>query len=88
MKVVIVYHEESDYARDVRDFLRDYENQTGRQIETVDPDSSEGAQFCRTYDIVEYPSIVAATDDGVLQNLWRGLPLPLINEVSYYDRTE
>lgn len=88
MKVSIVYHEESDYARDVRDFLRDYESQTGRRLDTVDPDSADGAQFCRTYDIVEYPSVVATTDDGVLQNLWRGLPLPLINEVSYYDHTE
>lgn len=88
MKVAVVYRDESDHARDVRDFLRDYESQTGRQLEVVDPDSPEGAQFCRTYDIVEYPSVVAATDDGVLQNLWRGLPLPLINEVSYYDHIE
>lgn len=88
MKVIVVYREESDHARAVIDFLRDYQRQTGRELPTVDPESAEGAQFCRTYDIVEYPSVVATSDDGVLQNLWRGLPLPLINELSYYDHDE
>ena len=88
MKVIVVYRDESDHARAVIDFRRDYERQTGRELEVIDPDSPDGAQFCRTYDIVEYPSVIATTDNGVLQNLWRGLPLPLINELSYYDHTE
>lgn len=88
MKVTVVYKEESDHARTVIDFIRDYQRQTGRDLEVIDPDSPDGAQFCRTYDIVEYPSIVATSDGGVLQNLWRGLPLPLINELSYYDHAE
>ncbi len=88
MKVVIVYRDESDHARSVIDFLRDYERTTGRQLETMDPDTPDGAQFCRTYDIVEYPSVIATSDNGVLQHLWRGVPLPLINEVSYYDHEE
>lgn len=85
MKVTVIYKEESDHARDVMDFMREYERITGRTLDVVNPDTPEGAQFCRTYDIVEYPSVIAASDGGVLQNLWRGLPLPLINEVSYYD---
>ncbi len=88
MKIVIVYRDQSDHARSIIDFMRDYERQTGRQLATLEPDTPEGAQFCSTYDIVEYPSIVAVSDDGILQHLWRGLPLPLINEVSYYDHTE
>jgi hypothetical protein len=84
MKAVIIYKNESDHAREVLDYLRDFERQTGRVLETLDPDASDGASFCRTYDIVEYPSIVAMSDDGMLQNLWRGRPLPTISEVSYY----
>lgn len=64
--------------------MRDFQSQTGREIETLDPDTRDGAQFCRVYDIVEYPSIVALDDQGVLQHLWRGRPLPTISEVSYY----
>lgn len=84
MKAVVIYKQESDHAREVLDYLRDFERQTGHALETIDPETREGAGFCRTYDIVEYPSIAALSDDGVLQNLWRGRPLPTISEVSYY----
>lgn len=84
MRAVVVYKEESDHAREVISYLADFARQTGRELEVVDPETAEGASFCRTYDIVEYPSIIALSDDGVMQNLWRGRPLPTIGEVSYY----
>lgn len=84
MKVTVIYKNESDHAREVINYLDDFARQTGHQLETMDPDTAEGADFCRTYDIVEYPSIIARSDDGQLQNLWRGRPLPTISEVSYY----
>lgn len=84
MKTIVVYKEQTDYAREVIDYLRDFKRQTGHDLETMNPDTADGADFCRAYDIVEYPSIVALSDDGVLQNLWRGTPLPTISEVSYY----
>lgn len=84
MRAIVVYKEESDHAREVIDYLADFTRQTGRELETIDPETADGAAFCRTYDIVEYPSIIALSDDGVLQNLWRGRPLPTIAEVSYY----
>lgn len=84
MRVVVVYKEESEHARAVTDFLRDFTRQTGRTVETLDPDSKDGADFCRVYDVVEYPTMVAISDDSHLQNMWRGLPLPTISEVSYY----
>lgn len=84
MKTIVVYEDNREYTRDVTDYLRDFERQTGHKLEQLDPTTQEGADFCRTYDIVEYPSLVAMADDGTLQNLWRGLPLPTISEVSYY----
>lgn len=84
MRTIVIFKDNTDYARQVTDFLRDFERQTGRELETLDPETQDGASFCRTYDIVEYPSIAAVSDDGVLQNLWRGLPMPTISEISYY----
>lgn len=84
MKVVVIYQDESDHARAVTDFLADFKRQTGKVLETMEPDSKAGADFCRVYDIVEYPTVLALSDDSQLQNLWRGLPLPTISEVSYY----
>jgi len=84
MRVAVIFKEESDHAREVLDYLRDFERETGHELETINPDSRDGADFCRVYDIVEYPTIIALDDAGTLQNLWRGRPLPTISEISYY----
>jgi hypothetical protein len=84
MRVVVIYKDQTDYTRTILDYLRDFQHQTGHDLETMDPDTVWGTQFCETYDIVDYPTIVAVSDDSVLQNSWRGLPLPTISELSYY----
>lgn len=84
MRTFVVYKEQSDHARAVTDFLRDFERQTGHSLETIDPETRDGYATCASYDVVEYPTVVAVDDNGVLQNMWRGLPLPTISEVSYY----
>ena len=84
MRVVVVYKYESDHAREVLDYLRDFSRQTGHTVEEIDPETPDGAELCRTYDIVEYPTMLALSDNGQLQNMWRGRPLPTISEVSFY----
>ena len=86
MKITIVYREESDHAREVFDFLHDFEKRTGQTIEEINPDSPRNEFFIQAYDIVEYPTILALTDEGEVLNQWRGRPLPMIDEVSYYLR--
>ena len=84
MRVVVVYKYESDHAREVLDYMRDFSRSTGHKIEEVDPDTPSGAHFCRTYDIVEYPTMIALDSSGRMQQMWRGRPLPTISEVSFY----
>lgn len=84
MRVVVIYRDRSDHARPVADFLRDFYHQTGHQLEVMDPDAPVTQAFAESYDIVEYPTIIALSDTGMVQNMWRGLPLPTISEVSYY----
>lgn len=84
MKAVVVYKDQSDHARAVIDWMRDFYRQSGKQIESLEPESREGIDFCRLYDIVEYPTIVALDNEDKPLQVWRGQPLPLINEVSYY----
>jgi hypothetical protein len=79
-----VYRDESEQARPVIDYVRDFKRQTGHDLETLDPDTADGIEFCRVYDIIEYPTMVAMSADGQMQNMWRGLPLPTISEASYY----
>ena len=84
MRVVVVYKDSQDYTRAVDSFLADFTRQTGVSLEALDPESTEGELFCRAYDIVEYPTVVAISSDGQMQNMWRGTTLPTISEVSYY----
>ena len=84
MRVVAVAKDNTVYTRAVSEFLEAFRRQTGRELELLDPETREGESFCRTYDIVEYPSIVALSNDGQVQYMWRGAMLPTISEVSYY----
>ena len=53
MKAYVIYKIESDHARAVTDFLRDFQSRTGKKVESIDPESADGSSFCRTYDIVD-----------------------------------
>ena len=82
MKVICIYRDNQDYSRAVTEWLENFHRQTGRTIETMDPDLN--TKFCETYDIVEYPTIIALGNQGDVRAMWRGKDLPLIDEVNYY----
>lgn len=84
MKIMVIYRTDDENSRAVEEFLHDYKSRTSQDLTVIDPDSREGSDLCRIYDVVEYPSILVVTDDGELRQAWRGVPLPLIGEVSYY----
>ena len=84
MRVVIIWREASEYGSDVREWIREAEYRGGYSIESYEPDSSEGESICRTYDVVEYPTILAISDEGRMLEMWRGKMLPKIDDVAYY----
>ena len=86
MRIVVVYKDASDHGREVREYVDDFEKQTGLEIEQKNPDDGRNQFFLRAYNIVEYPTILAIADDGRLLQIWRGRPLPLFDEVAYYAR--
>lgn len=84
MRVVCVYRDGEDYTRTVEEWMRELERRTGHEIESMSPDGRDGAQFCQTYDVVEYPTILALGNDGAVLAMWRGRELPLFDEVMYW----
>lgn len=82
MRVVCIYKDNQDYTRTVDEWLENLRRQTGREVETMNPDENPG--FCEAYDVVEYPTILALGERGEVRASWRGKDLPLINEVLYY----
>lgn len=82
MRVVCIYKEGYDYSRTVSDWLEDFYRRTGEQIEVINPD--EDLTFVESYDVVEYPTIMALGPNGEAVHVWKGRPLPLFDEISYY----
>ncbi|MDO4611943.1 MAG: hypothetical protein Q4B29_00555 [Candidatus Saccharibacteria bacterium] len=82
MRVICIYRDREDYTRTVAEWLENFYRQTGHKIEEMNPDLSPG--FCETYDIVEYPTLIALGNSGEVLALWRGRNLPLFSEVAYY----
>ena len=82
MRVVCIYRDNQDYTRSVTEWLENVHRQTGREVETMDPDTN--TSFCEAYDVVEYPTILALGERGEVRASWRGRVLPLINEVLFY----
>ena len=89
MRLVLLWDEETDYASEVREWLRDFEHEVGPdKIESIDPASYEGESLVTTYDVLQYPAILSLDNDGRLLNLWKGTPMPQIDEVAYWGNKE
>lgn len=84
MRVVMVWKDNTDYAREVMDWMQEFEHETGLAVESLDPETTEGEIFVRARDMLEYPAIVAVNDDGMVLQEWKGTPLPQFDEVLYY----
>jgi hypothetical protein len=84
MKVVIISKEMRDYSRKVADFAEEFRRRTGREAEMIDPDTRDGERTARTYDVMEYPTILVLRDSGEFVQEWRGEALPRIDDVVAY----
>jgi hypothetical protein len=86
MKLLILYRPNSEYAREVESFVRDFQHQfeSGKKIELMSVDTREGSAEASLYDIFSFPAILALADDGAVLNSWVGMPLPLMNDVAGY----
>ncbi len=85
MRVVIVYKRDTDYGREVEEWVHELRrrDKNGR-IEEINPETKDGDSFARAYEIMEYPSVMALDNQGRVLASWHGLPLPRLDETSYY----
>ena len=82
MRIICIYRDNQDYSRSVNEWLENFHRQTGREIEILNPD--ENPSFCEAYDVVEYPTIMALGPNGEVVSTWKGMTMPLFDEVTYY----
>lgn len=87
MKLVVIYKAQSEHGRATEEFLREIGGRmSGEQARVVDPDSREGATIAQLYDIWQYPAVIVTQENGAMQMMWLGEPLPLVSEVVAYLR--
>ena len=84
MKIIILYRPNSEFARPVEEFAHDIERQQNVTPELISIDTREGANMAVTYDITDYPAILATRESGEMLQMWIGPTLPLMNEVAAY----
>ncbi len=84
MKATILYHPQSEPARAVEEYVRDFRVQTGKTIDLLSVDTREGADLAALYDVVQYPALLVQQDNGDLVKFWQDVRLPLMNEVAGY----
>jgi hypothetical protein len=88
MRIVILYHPESDHSRTVEEYTHDFMRRNPEvKMESLSVDTLIGARTAELYDIMQYPSMIALRDDNSMAKSWVGLPLPLMNEVAYFSFT-
>ncbi len=86
MRVIIIYRPNSDHARQVEEYIADFERfHPGENLETHNIDTPEGSRIAEVYGVMTYPAILALSNDGQVQQQWEGADkLPLMNDLAYY----
>lgn len=85
MRILILYRPDSEHGRRVEEFAENFRRHSrDHRLEVLDIDSRDGWSLASLYDVIQYPALLALTDDGQLLRSWQGESLPLINEVAYY----
>lgn len=84
MKVVALYHQNSDHTGIVSDYATEFEHYKGKKIDLTNLETEEGARLAQTYGVTQYPAVLAMDDNGSISRMWQGLPMPLMDELSSY----
>lgn len=86
MRIIVLYRPTSDHARLIEEYIADFEHfHPGMALEVHSVNTPEGAHLAELYEVMDYPAIVAAANDGVMQQMWVGADrLPLMNDLAYY----
>lgn len=84
MRVVALYHPNSDHGGIVDTFATEFEHYKNKKIDLASLETEEGSQLAETYGVTQYPAVLAMNDNGSITRMWQGLPLPLMDELSYY----
>lgn len=83
MKLIILYRERSDHARDVTTFVEMMRRQyPDKKAQLEDVDTRQGTATASLYGVVQYPAVILTSNDGRVVLQQEGLPLPQVAHVA------
>ncbi|HET9850211.1 MAG TPA: hypothetical protein VFP35_01120 [Candidatus Saccharimonadales bacterium] len=85
MRIVFLYHPESEHAGKIMDYAHEYHRRHQEtEPEMLSLETVQGAEMARLYDVTSYPAILIISRDGRLQQLWQEEQLPLMQDLDAY----
>ena len=81
----MVSRDNTEYAREVSDWMIEFKRETGYDVELEDPETIHGEIFATSHDIMQYPTLCVVSDDSKILTKWSG-KLPQFEEVTYIMR--
>ncbi|HVW23692.1 MAG TPA: hypothetical protein VHB51_04400 [Candidatus Saccharimonadales bacterium] len=89
MKVVVLYRPNSEQGRQAEEYIHEFQHRyKDINLEALNVDSREGVALASLYDVLQYPAILVLQDNGSVQSMWQGDPLPLMDEVFAYAHSQ
>ncbi|MBP5511799.1 hypothetical protein J6X90_00190 [Candidatus Saccharibacteria bacterium] len=85
MRVVMVCRDNTDYTREAFDWMKEFKQETGYDVELEDPETIHGELFATHHDIVQYPTVCVTDGSSKIIAKWAG-KLPQFEEVTYIMR--
>ena len=83
MKAYFFYRPNTDAYLSIDTFFKLLGDKQKSKLEIHNVDTREGDQLSQLYQIMAYPSIVIARDDGAQIRVWHG-QLPLVEDLTIY----
>lgn len=85
MKIKFLYNPNSDHARLVDDYAREFGfRYPDFTIQMLSTETRDGADLAELYDIVQYPAVMVVDNDSRVAKVWQGSQLPVMDEIAYY----
>lgn len=87
MRVVVVVKKDSEFFREALEWQTDYQFETGKEVELIDPETIEGEIFASAREIMQYPTVLVLGGNGEILKKWSGSPLPQFDQINYIMRS-
>lgn len=83
MKAYFFYRPNTDAYLSIDTFFKSLSEFQKSKLQVFSVDTPEGDRLSKLYQVMSYPSVIVAQNDGSLIKIWHG-ELPIIDDLAVY----